>query len=430
MGIRLGTLIGVVAVFLPAPLSLAAQPVARLPWWSRSAEVRIGQYWIRTDVSPKRADELAQHLNIIYEEFSRRLAALPARAPAPMHVLIFADAVDYLETLQFKYGIDATGTGGMFFVNPLGSALAVWVGDLPRRRIDHVLQHEGFHQFAWSRFGTDLPLWVNEGLAEFFGDAVVVGRSVIIGQSSAAVVQDMKARIERGSALEFPRMLSMSPDQWSAVVRDGDAQGLYSQAWSMVHFLIYGDDGRYVGSFERYLKLLNAGFRSELAFQRAFETDDIAAFEKRWRQYASSARPSGFLTALDRIEFMAEGALELARRGTVPDSLDELREALEAIGFSYSRPRHDLSLDLRVTSAMFEIPWVGNDQIDQRPVFVVSRPTLYEMPRRKRLLEELSPTPSSIETTFLKPRDLSVRWFRDPDTKTFRYEIEVRPRSR
>ncbi len=143
-----------------------------------------------------------------------------------------------------------------------------------------------------------------------------------------------------------------------------------------------------------------------------------------------SARPSGFLTALDRIEFMAEGARELGRRGAVPESLDELREALAAIGFSYSRSRHDLSLDLRASSSMFEIPWTGNDQIEQRPVFVVSRPAPYQMPRRERPLEELSPTPSSIETTFLKPRDLSVRWFRDPDTKTFRYEIEVRPRSR
>jgi hypothetical protein len=198
----------------------------------------------------------------------------------------------------------------------------------------------------------------------------------------------------------------------------------------MVHFLVYGDGGRYVGSFERYLKLLNTGFTSELAYERAFETDDIAAFQKRWRQYAMSARPSGFLTALDRIEFMAEGAGELGRRGTVADSLDELREALAAIGFSYSHSTHDLSLDLRATDSMFEIPWTGNDHFEQRPVFVVSRPALYEMPRRERLLEEVSPTPSSIETTFLKPRDLAVRWFRDPGTKTFRYEIEVRPRSR
>ena len=39
----------------------------------------------------------------------------------------------------------------------------------------HVAQHEGFHQFAWSRFAEDLPVWVNEGMAEFFGESVIVG---------------------------------------------------------------------------------------------------------------------------------------------------------------------------------------------------------------------------------------------------------------
>ena len=414
---------------LPWPVQ-ASQPVAQMPWWNRAAEASVGHYRIRTDLPAERANELARHLNIMYEEFSRRLAALPARAPAAMNVLLFADALDYLETLQFRYGIDATGTGGMFFVNPSGSALALWVGDLPRRRIDHVLQHEAFHQFAWSRFGTDLPLWVNEGLAEFFGDAIVVGRSVMIGQASAQVVQDVAAMIEHGSAIAFADMLTMSSEQWSAAVRKGDAAGLYHQSWSMVQFLVYGDGGRYVGSFERYLRFLNAGFPSETAFVRAFRTDDVAGFEKRWTLYAARARPSGFLTALQRIEFLAEGARELARHGTVPGSLAELREALDATAFRYSHSRHALALDVRTTPAMFEIPWTGNDQLEQRPVFVVSRPKLHQVPRRERPLEELSPTPASIETVLLKPMDLSVRWIRDPGTNTFRYEIDIRPRAR
>ena len=404
--------------------------MAQRPWWSRAAEASVGHYWIKTDLPADRANEFARHLNIMYEEFSRRLASLPARAPAAMNVLLFADAIDYLETLQFRYGIDAAGTGGMFFVNPSGSALAIWVGDLPRRRIHHLLQHEGFHQFAWSRFGTDLPPWVNEGLAEFFGNAIVVGRSVMIGHASARVVQDVKRLIEHGTTVAFDDMLSMSSEQWSAAVRKGDAAGLYHQAWSMVQFLVYGDDGRYVGSFERYLRLLNAGFPVKISFERAFRTDDIAGFEKRWTLYAEKARPSGFLTAIQRIEFLAEGARELAGRGTVPGSLAELRAALEATTFGYSHSRHALALDLRTTPAMFEIPWTGNDELEQRPVFVVSRPKLHQMPRRERPLEELSPTPASIETVFLKPRDLSVRWIRDPGTNTFRYEIDIRPRAR
>ena len=184
------------------------------PWWSRTAEIQVGHYWIRTDLPADRANELAQHMNIMYDEFARRLAALPARAPAPMTVLLFENSIDYLETLQFKYGIDATGTGGMFFVKPSGTALALWVGDLPTRRIEHVIQHEGFHQFAWSRFGGDLPLWVNEGLAEFFGEAVIVDRKLVIGQSQPRVINAVKNAIETESYIPFPQMLSVSRDEW------------------------------------------------------------------------------------------------------------------------------------------------------------------------------------------------------------------------
>ncbi|NIM64053.1 MAG: hypothetical protein GTO30_21105, partial [Acidobacteria bacterium] len=60
---------------------------------------------------------------------------------------------------------------------------------------------------------------------------------------------------------------------------------------------------------------------SEDAFVRAFETDDIEAFEKSWKQYALNTRPDGFLTALQRIEFLAEGALELSREGVTSETL-------------------------------------------------------------------------------------------------------------
>jgi hypothetical protein len=198
----------------------------------------------------------------------------------------------------------------------------------------------------------------------------------------------------------------------------------------MVQFLVYGDGGRYVTAFEQYLKLINTGVLSEAAFVRAFETDDIDAFENRWRQYAVLARPSSFLTALERMEFLAEGARELAQRGTIAGSLDELREALAAIAFSYSYSRHALAVDLRPGREMYRIPWAGDDDFEQRPVFVVKRPKFYQMPRRERPLEEANPTPPSIRTEFLHPRDIEVRWSREPDTNIFRYEIEIRPRAR
>ena len=406
----------------------SAQPRQALSsWWWRAVERQAGHYRIKRDLPAEEAQWLSGHLNLLYDEFSARLAALPARAPAPLNVMLFADRRDYVETLRRRFNVAAEGTGGIFFVNPSGSALAMWTGGLPRRRVLHVLQHEAFHQFAYSRFGGDLPPWANEGLAELFASAVLVDGRLVVGQSSEHVVQRVKSSIELETHVPFALMLSATNREWSDAVREEDAAVLYPQAWSMVHFLIYGEDGRYLQRFESYLRLVNAGYPSKDSFLRAFATDDIEAFEGAWKAYALAAEPSPFLTAVDRIEYLAEGALELSERGIIPGSLEDLAEALAAAGFSYVLRQHGVEIELEPDARMFAIPPTGaSRQGGREPVFVVSRAKPYELPRRERELEERHPTPPAIETSFLRPRNLAVRWIRSPDGAAFTYDIVVK----
>ncbi|MEM7230227.1 MAG: DUF1570 domain-containing protein, partial [Planctomycetota bacterium] len=241
-------------VFLAA-LALAspalAQRRAELPWWDRSRAKQVGYYLIRTDLEADTANQIALHLNVMYEEYARRLASLPPRAPEKLNVYVFSRYDDYVRTLRARYGIIGEGSGGMFFVTAQGSGLAFWTEDLPRRRIEHVMQHEGFHQFAYSRFGNDLPLWVNEGMAEFFGQSVLVGRKLILGQTQERVIEAVKVAVDANEHIPFQDMLTMDSARWLNAVRTGQAALQYEQAWSMVHFLVYGDGGRYVKAFER-----------------------------------------------------------------------------------------------------------------------------------------------------------------------------------
>lgn len=192
----------------------------------------------------------------------------------------------------------------------------------------------------------------------------------------------------------------------------------------MVHFLVYGDGGRYQEPFERYLRLLNGGVASEEAFVRVFGPD-IDAFEERWTVFATAARPSAFVTALERIEFLAEGALELSRRGESPDSLDGLRERLDAIGFTLQVEKHGRIIELGASDGRnFEIP--ADDLVDRAPRFVTKPRRAGRTSRRLRMLEDEHPTPPEIATKDLEPHDLAVRWRRDRKSGALRYEIEVR----
>jgi hypothetical protein len=400
------------------------QRQAQLSWWDRAAEKKVGYYWIKTDVPAAQANALARHLNIMYEEYSRRLASLPIRAQEKLNVLIFNDPEDYLLTLRARFGVNAQGSGGMFFVAPAGAALAFWVRDLPQRRIEHVVQHEGFHQFAYSRFGDDLPMWVNEGLAEFFGESVLVDDKLIIGQNTPRVLNALKSAVDSNTYVPFRNMLSMSPQRWNAAVSNGDAELNYQQAWSMVHFLVYGDGGKYVNLFETYLRHLNNGLPSEEAFVRVFGAD-IDAFEKRWRQYALAAKPSSFVTALDRMDFLCAGLLELSRQKKYPQTLEDLKTALREIGFKQTNRTHGREITLSADDdSLFEIP--RDDLCSDQPVFEVIKTKLNRQATRKqRMLEEQNPTPATVTTMNLRPQGLSVKWTRDDEANTLKYDVVV-----
>lgn len=398
---------------------------AQLSWWDRAETRKIGNYWIKTDLPAAEANGLARHLNLMHKEYSRRLASLPPRSPTPMNVMIFKSRREYMDVLRTRYAVNATGTGGIFFANPSGSALAFWTESLTKSRILNVLQHEGFHQFAYTRFGSDLPVWVNEGLAEFFSESVLVNKTFIIGQSKPRVINAVKKAIELNEHIPLRQMLMMSRESWGKALKDGKASLQYHQSWSMVHFLVYGDRGRYTQRFEGYLRLINSGVQSEQAFIRAFETSDLEAFENRWKKYALAAKPSGFVTALERIEFLAQGALELSSLGLSPKSADELREELEKINFKYKVQKHGREFILLATDPqMYEIP---NDNLAKdEPVFIIEPAKLRGLTPRQRKFEKVNPTPPVIKTDNLHPKSLSIRWKRDRKTGDLRYEIVVK----
>jgi hypothetical protein len=404
------------------------QSQRRGSWSDRTPALWSKFYLIKTDLPLGEARSYGRHLDRMYEQYARRLADLPPRTKEELNVYIFAKRDDYLETMLSRFRIDARGTGGMFFVKSTGSGLAFWTGSLPVRRIHHVIQHEGFHQFAYSRFGADLPTWVNEGLAEFFGEAVLIGDRLVLGQSTPRVIETVRSAIASDRSIPFDHMLGMSLDQWNTRLGGEQAALLYHQAWSMVHFLVYGEGARFQPPFERYLRLVNSGLASEPAFVRVFGAD-VGAFERRWKAYAREARPAAFVTALERIEFLAEGAMAATRSDHESDedpvtTLAELRAKLRAIQFTHTLDHHGRSdLVTAADDANFEIPVI--DENGPAPRFVVEPTKHRRLTRRQRFLLERHPTPPAIRTENLRPRDLAVRWIHDQETGEVRYRIEV-----
>lgn len=361
----------------------------------------------------------------MHQLFRTTLGDPPRRDTEHHEVMLFQSHRDYLDTLHNRYGVNAVGTGGMYFHRPEGSALAVWVEERPHTQVQRVLQHEAFRQFARPRFGTDLPGWVEEGLAMYFSDVIIINDQPLAGEMRHSMLDAMQDAIERAQHVPFLDLLRMDNEAWQQELRRTDGFVLHHQAWSMVHFLLHGESGRHIASFQRYLRHLAGGVPNEHAFQRAFTTDDPEAFERAWRAHVITARPGEFLTALERIDFLAAGALELNRRGQRPMTLDTLKELLREITFSHTSSIRGMAITLLADDDhVFTIPSRRNTH--HQPHFVLTEPERRILSRRELQLEQQNPRPASIQTRNLEPRNLNVRWLRNVETNTLRYEIEFK----
>lgn len=435
-------LMALLVLWVPAPCAHGVAQSKSAPrqavgnWWDRTQPSRGTKppkskyYSVRSDLSAEESQAWARHLDIMYEEYTKRLVmsgGLRRRSPEVLNVLLFARQQDYLDTLRTQFGINAMGSAGMFFITQRGGGLAFFTENLPRQRIAHVAQHEGFHQFAHAFFGGDLPPWLNEGLAEFFGECIVEGSTVVIGQASPQVLEGVRRVAAAGRHLPFVELLQMDDTRWNAAVRGGTAALQYQQSWSMVHFLVYGDGGKYQSAFQRMLQMVNGGTLPYQAMRQAFglaSDADVRDFEARWVEHAKAAQPSSYASGRGRLEFLAEGLRSVWERGQRPASMAELRKALQDADFMLTQNTHGYRQELKASDeGNFSVP---QDAGNPRAIALELIPSPAPRTADARKTEETHPTPPIIRTRGLQPKDMKVAWKRRTDAPgEWDYEIVV-----
>lgn len=319
------------AIILLAALCLAGRPAAGDDLKLRSFSTR--RYEIKTNLSRAEAAVFGRHMDAVYAEYARRFRRFGATADERMPLFLLRTSAQYHAFLE-GHGIAAPNTNGVFFVQEELRGLATWTHDRPRSQTFAVLQHEGFHQFAHTHIGSRLPLWVNEGLAQYFEDGIFVRRRLVLGQRNERRILAVRNALRRGTAIDFERMLGMGATQWQATVAGGGltASLMYDQAWSMVYYLVRTGERRQE-AFLQYLERLGRQEDPVAAFRSVFGNNTMA-FRRAWERFALAARPDMLNTAVGRIEFLGQGLRRLHERGErMPRTFRELQSELKRVRF-------------------------------------------------------------------------------------------------
>ncbi len=239
-------------------------------------------YVIHTALDKKTVREAALRMTVVAEEYYNRTRGFSGVIREKLPFYLFSDRGRY----EANGGIK--GSAGLF----TGRQLMALADKNTRGHLWHIIQHEAFHQFAYYMITPRLPIWANEGMAEYFGEGVWTGDDFITGVISPGRLKRVKSLIRGNNLLPFRQMLTMTNGHWNKHPNIRN----YDQAWSMVHFLIHGDEGKYKSAFAKYIRDISKGRTSANAFEArfgGFDSATIKAFEQKYRQWWLDRPESG-----------------------------------------------------------------------------------------------------------------------------------------
>ena len=250
-----------------ATVAAASQPAVAQ---NRLKEHETRYYVIHSDLDGDALAEAEARINCMAEMYYARTKAFGGKITRKLPFYLFSRPADY-------YAAGGTpGSAGVFTGDRMMAIVGVRAGEASW----HVVQHEAFHQFVHAFIGGGIPIWVNEGLAEYFGQAIYTGDGFIEGVIPPERLARLKQLIAQKRTKPINEMMLTTHATWNV----GLSVVNYDQAWSMVHFLAHANGGRYQGAFNGFIGDVARGMRWERAWKRNFGTG-TREFENKWRSY-------------------------------------------------------------------------------------------------------------------------------------------------
>ncbi|HYO91043.1 MAG TPA: tetratricopeptide repeat protein, partial [Pyrinomonadaceae bacterium] len=149
----------------------------------------------------------------------------------------------------------------------------------------------------------DVPVWFNEGLAEYYSVLEVAedDRKVQIG---LPIGEHLYALREHKL---LPLKTLFAVDHGSPYYNEKNKQGVfYAQSWALVHYLLLGNEGKRQPQFSTFINLLLKNKTVEEAFQQAFQMDFVT-LEKELKEYIKRRSYPGQIATFERkLEIDAE----------------------------------------------------------------------------------------------------------------------------
>jgi tetratricopeptide (TPR) repeat protein len=248
------TVLLVVLISVPTPV--ASQ--TRDSWRS----VRTNNLFVIGNAEPEKLRQVAVWLEFFHSAFGRLVSRNVLDSSSPTTVIVFRDDASFTPFKPLYQGRPANVAG---YFQPGEDVNYIAMSLDPRGRDPFSV---AFHEYVHLHLRDNIPgvpLWLNEGLAEFYGSLQFSGGEALLGLPLPYYI-----RLLRSEEM-LPLTTLLGIDSRSPHYNEQDQSGIfYGQSWAFVHYLMLGGGPGRQDQFKRFLQLVSRGDDVVKALESSF----------------------------------------------------------------------------------------------------------------------------------------------------------------
>jgi len=247
-----------IVLALLACLSQFAPVQAKDKWTS----VKSKNFLLVGNASEKDIRAVAIRLEQFREVFSRLFNNVSVNSPVPTTVVVFKNDDSYR---PFK---PTQNTAGYFQAGSEVNYITLRLSNDVNTDQDPftIIFHEYTHLLVRNSSSGTVPLWFNEGLAEYYSTfSITDDQKIVVGRPIARHVYLLRDN----KMLPLRKLFQV--DQNSPYYNEGEKQSIfYAEAWALMHYLILGNNGQRAAQVSKFATAMSSGLPMETAFQQTF----------------------------------------------------------------------------------------------------------------------------------------------------------------
>jgi len=238
--------------------------------------IRSRNFLVVGNAGARDLQQVATWLELFHDLFSRLLAKRIYDSSVPTTLIVFDSDVSFKPFKPLYRGRPADVAG---YFQPGADMNYITFSSEPGGRSPF---STAFHEYAHLHIRNNVPgtpLWLNEGLAEYYSTSEFSNGEVVIG----APIPFYLRLLRQNGLLPLRTLFAVGHDSPHYNERDKSSV-FYAESWALVHYLLLGNNGQRQQQLTRYLNMVDAGVSIENSFQLAFQAD-FQTIEKELQEY-------------------------------------------------------------------------------------------------------------------------------------------------